>query len=167
MSINKYKQHIYVLPEDDANRQIANGFIQNLALNERAIQILPPVGGWKRVVDEFVDVHASEMQKYPLRKMLLIVDFDEEITERWDYINKNIPSDLTGRVFVLGVQSEPEELKRSLHKTLEEIGKALSQDCEYNTRTIWECSLLVHNQAQLDRLFTSVRPFLFNSSVAD
>jgi len=27
MSINKYEPHLLVLPEDDANRKIANGFI--------------------------------------------------------------------------------------------------------------------------------------------
>lgn len=46
MSINKYKAHLLVLPEDDANRQMANGFILDPNLNERVIQVLPPVGGW-------------------------------------------------------------------------------------------------------------------------
>ncbi|QEI40683.1 hypothetical protein BMF77_01255 [Dolichospermum sp. UHCC 0315A] len=41
MSINKNKPHLLILPEDDANRQIVNGFIQNLNVNNRAIQILP------------------------------------------------------------------------------------------------------------------------------
>jgi hypothetical protein len=27
MAVNRYKPHIYVVPEDDANRQIANGFL--------------------------------------------------------------------------------------------------------------------------------------------
>jgi hypothetical protein len=42
MGLNKYKPHLLVLPEDDPNRQIANGFVHNPAvdLNERAIQIL-------------------------------------------------------------------------------------------------------------------------------
>jgi len=31
-----------VLPENDANRQIANRFLLDLNLNDRAIQILPP-----------------------------------------------------------------------------------------------------------------------------
>jgi hypothetical protein len=45
MSINKHRAHILVLPEDDANRQIANGFVLDPNLNDRAIQILPPSGG--------------------------------------------------------------------------------------------------------------------------
>jgi hypothetical protein len=27
MSVNKYHPHVLVLPEDDANRQLANGFL--------------------------------------------------------------------------------------------------------------------------------------------
>ena len=63
MSVNKYKSHIFVLPEDDANSQIANGFVLDPNLNARAIQILLPAGGWTKVVDEFRDVHVREMQK--------------------------------------------------------------------------------------------------------
>lgn len=64
MSTNNYKPHLHVLPEDDANRQIANGFLLNPHLNERAIQILPIVGGWKKVLDVFKSVHARELKKY-------------------------------------------------------------------------------------------------------
>ncbi len=59
MSINKYKRHILVLPEDDANRQIANGFLLDPNLDVRAIQILPPSGGWKKVLNSFMDNHLS------------------------------------------------------------------------------------------------------------
>jgi hypothetical protein len=58
------------LPEDDANRQIANGFLLNPYLNERAIQVLPIVGGWKKVLDEFNSVHAREMNKYLERRIV-------------------------------------------------------------------------------------------------
>ena len=34
MRVNKFIEHILVLPEDDANRQIINGFILNLNINE-------------------------------------------------------------------------------------------------------------------------------------
>lgn len=51
--MNKYKPHVLVLPEDDANRQIANGFLLNSNLNRNAIQILPIAGGWLKVVDTF------------------------------------------------------------------------------------------------------------------
>jgi hypothetical protein len=30
MSVNREKPHIWLVPEDDANRQVANGFLQSL-----------------------------------------------------------------------------------------------------------------------------------------
>ena len=43
MSVNKFRQHVFVLPEDDANRQLANGFLLDLSV--RQVQILPEAGG--------------------------------------------------------------------------------------------------------------------------
>jgi len=48
MRVNKFVEHILVLPEDDANRQIVNGFILNLSVNATAIQVLPIANGWKK-----------------------------------------------------------------------------------------------------------------------
>ena len=31
MSIDRYADHVFVIPEDDANRQIANGFCLDLS----------------------------------------------------------------------------------------------------------------------------------------
>lgn len=58
MRLNKYRPHLLVLPEDDANRQIANGFILHPNVNSRAIQVLPPSGGWRKVLEDFRNVHA-------------------------------------------------------------------------------------------------------------
>ena len=38
MKVNKEQPHLLVLPEDDANRQIVNGFINHLNVNKSAIQ---------------------------------------------------------------------------------------------------------------------------------
>lgn len=46
MSVNAYADHVLVLPEDDANRELTNGFLQEPALNPRAIQVLPVAHGW-------------------------------------------------------------------------------------------------------------------------
>ncbi len=53
MSPNKYAPHVLVLPEDDANNDIANGFLRHDALDLRAIQVLPCAGGWGKVRDAF------------------------------------------------------------------------------------------------------------------
>ena len=161
MSTNKYKPHLLVLPEDDADRQIANGFILNPDLNERAIQILLPVGGWRRVVEEFQNVHAHIMQQYPERRIVLMIDFDNQ-AERLSSVKDEIPKELSDRVFVLGVLSEPEDLKANLGKSLEAIGESLSQDCSDNTQRVWGHDLLKHNESELGRMVSLVKPFLFN-----
>lgn len=162
MSTNNYKPHLHVLPEDDANRQIANGFLLNPHLNERTIQVLPIVGGWKKVLDEFKSVHAREMKKYLERRIVLIIDFDNK-AERLNYVKNEIPEELSDRVFVLGVLSNPEKLNTKLNKKgLENIGISLSQDCSDNTRKVWGHDLLKHNQIELERMVASVKPFLFN-----
>jgi hypothetical protein len=163
MSVNRYKKHILVLPEDDANRQIANGFLLDLNLNDRAIQILPPLGGWIKVLNFFKDNHISGMYEYKNRMMLLLVDFDQD-EKRLGNIKNQIPDDLKERVFVLGVLSEPENLKKNIANgnTFEDIGKNLAQDCVNETDKIWGHNLLKHNKNELDRMISSVKPFLFN-----
>jgi hypothetical protein len=159
---NKYHPHVYILPEDDANRQVVNGFFLNPYLNINAIKPLPNAGGWQKVVDAFRDVHIPEMRRYPERRMVLLIDFDNSL-DRLTYIKSQIPDDLKDRVFVLGVLSEPEELKASLnYKGLEEIGMSLSQDCAENTHKVWGHSMLSHNKIELERLVLLVKPFLFN-----
>ncbi|MBC6477441.1 MAG: hypothetical protein GDA56_06255 [Hormoscilla sp. GM7CHS1pb] len=161
MSINKYKPHLFVLPEDDANHHIANGFSCNLNLNSRAIQVLPPAGGWHKVVDKFQEHDVPEMQKNLQRMIVLLIDFDGH-EERLSYVESKIPEELRDRVFVLGVLSEPESLKRDIQRNWEEIGEALAKDCYENRNELWGHNLLKHNRTTLDRMISSVKPYLFN-----
>ena len=161
MSINKYQRHILVLPEDDANRQIANGFVLDPNLNNRVIQVLSPADGWKKVVDKFTNDHAPEMRQFPNRMIVLLIDFDER-ENRLSYVQSQIAEDLKERVFVLGVLSEPENLKRDIKKTFEEIGETIAKDCSENKNELWEHDLLRHNKTELERMILSVKPFLFD-----
>ena len=157
---NKYLPHIHVLAEDDANRQIVNGFLLELNDN-RAVKVLELPGGWKKTVEEFTKTYASEMRQLPERRMVLLIDFDDD-ENRLSYVKSQIPDDLQARVFVLGVLSEPENLRTDSKKTFEEIGEALAKDCSDNTNELWGHSLLKHNKGELDRMASSVKPFLFN-----
>jgi hypothetical protein len=159
--VNRYKPHIYVIPEDDANRQILNGFLLWPNLNSRAIQVLRPVGGWLKVMDEFRDVHAPEMQRYPQRMVLLVIDFDGH-QDRLDIVKKDIPKDLSERVFILGVLSKPERLRIDTQKPFEAIGQALAEDCSNDTNVLWAHNLLKHNKIELDRMIPCVKPVLFS-----
>jgi hypothetical protein len=161
MSSNKFQPHVIILPEDDANRQIANGFIQNSKVNERAIQVLPIANGWEKVVDNFKRNHVSDMRKNPERRIVLLIDFDQN-EDRLSYVNSQLPEDLKARVFVLGVFSEPEKLRSDTKKNFEKIGETLANDCTNNTNELWGHSLLNHNKTELERLISSVKPFLFN-----
>jgi hypothetical protein len=161
MSLNKYLPHLLVLPEDDANRQIATGFSLDSNLNPRLIQVLPPPGGWKAVIAEFEKTHISAMQQFTARRIVLLIDFDER-ENRFSYVQAKIPDNLQKRVFILGVASEPENLKRDTQKTFEQIGKALAQDCVNNTNELWGHDLLKHNKTELERMIADVKPFLFN-----
>jgi len=169
MSVNKYEDHVFVLPEDDANRQIANGFINNLNVNDRAIQVLPIADGWGKVVKKFKKNQVSEMRSFPKRRMVLLIDFDGK-GERLSYVKSQIPEHLQDRVFILGVLSEPDDLKGIKNKfesigtgKLEQIGQTLANDCSNNnTNGLWGHDLLKHNKTELDRMILSVKPFLFN-----
>jgi len=80
VSVNNHKPHVIVLPEDDANRQIANGFLLDPSIKLRNIQVLNPAGGWGKVLDRFLDDHVAELRKWPQRHLVLLIDFDGLLT---------------------------------------------------------------------------------------
>lgn len=160
MSLNKNQPHLLVLPEDDANRQIFNGFINHLSVNSSAIKGLPIANGWKKAVDQLMNDYAHKMRKFPHAMIVLIIDFDKD-ENRFSYVESKIPDDLKERVFVLGTQSNPENLRKATKKSFEELGKALAKDCSDNTNELWVHELLKHNKNELDRMILSVKPFLF------
>ncbi len=158
MAANKFLPHVAVLPEDDPNRQLANGFALDLG---RQIEILPVAGGWGNVLDSFRSEHVPYMDARPGRFMILLIDFDRQ-EDRLDKALAVIPSHLEDRVFVLGVWSEPEELKADLGRPgYESIGEAMAKDCREGTDAIWSHDLLRHNAREVGRLRQHVRPILF------
>ncbi|OIP68186.1 MAG: hypothetical protein AUK43_16845 [Oscillatoriales cyanobacterium CG2_30_40_61] len=160
MNIKRYQPHLIVLPEDRANERIANGFIDNLNVNERAIQVDRPAGGWGKVVKKFKEVYVDEMRKFTRSMIVLLIDFDRR-EDRFSYVHNHIPDDIKARVFILGVQSNPEMLRRVTNKSFEGIGEALAEDCANNRNELWGHDLLEHNRSELDRMILSVKPFLF------
>lgn len=158
MSVNKYLPHVLVLPEDDANSSVANGFHLEVDLI-RQMRVLPVAGGWKEVLNRFGSEHISEMIHYPERFMVLLIDFDNQ-ADRLQKAKAAIPPEMTDRVFVLGALSAPEDLKNTLG-SYETIGSALARDCRDGTDATWGHNLLLHNASELDRLRQHVRPFLF------
>lgn len=159
MSVNKQVPHVLVLPEDDANRQLANGFQLDLFLATRRMQVLEEAGGWQQVLNRFKTDHVREMDRNDNRFMVLLIDFDRR-EDRLDIVKATIPDNLKQRVFVLGAWGDPEELRQKLG-SYETIGLALAKDCRENTELAWAHPLLCHNTDELDRLRKQVRQILF------
>lgn len=160
MSVNKYLPHVYVLPEDDANRKLAIGFQLGDLSDLRKMQVLNEAGGWQEVVKCFNEDHVPEMDRNAKRFMVLLIDFDEQ-QNRLNTVKAEIPERLRERVFVLGAWSEPEKLKPDFGPHYEKIGSALAKDCRDNTDVTWAHNLLSHNASELERLRQHVRPILF------
>lgn len=161
MSVNVYQQHVLVLPEDDANRQIVNGFLLDPSLNERAIQVLPIAGGWAKVRDDLVASHVPQLRKYPKRHLVLLIDFDGQVDDRMQLFQQVCPADVRDRVYLLGTQDEPEPLRKDCGVSLEKIGEQLGQACAAGESGLWAHTMLAHNQSELERLVQRVKPFLF------
>lgn len=158
MSVNSPLPHVLVLPEDDANSQLANGFHLDLA-SPRQFQVLPVAGGWTKVLACFNSDHVSGMDRFPNRLMILLMDFDGRV-DRLEESKARIPGHLIDRVFILGVWSEPEALKADLGP-LETVGGLMAKDCRERTCTAWGHRLLQHNAGEIERLHERVRPVLF------
>lgn len=160
MSVNREKPHLIVLPEDDANRSIIVGFMKHV-VNPRAIQILPIADGWKKVLDEFSSNQILEMHKFSKRFMVLLLDFDSK-KDRMPYCVKQIPEELRDRVFILGVWSEPEHLKKQLAQHFEDIGESLAKACINDDNKLWQHELLKHNLEEIERMKPQIKPLLFS-----
>jgi hypothetical protein len=159
---NRYRPHVLVLPEDDANRQIANGFITFSGIDPGRIQVLPPLGGWTKVLEALKRDQLADLQRFAKRMLVLLIDFDGDAGRLGEAISR-IPADVQDRVFILGARTEPEGLKQALPgcHSYEAIGRALAEDCQANTRKAWVQPDLECNLAELDRMNATVRACLF------
>jgi len=91
--------------------------------------------------------------------MVLLIDFDGR-EGRLEESKARIPVHLIDRVFILGVWSEPEDLKPDLGPC-ETAGGLMARDCREGTCTAWGHRLLQHNAGEIERLQERVRPVLF------
>jgi hypothetical protein len=146
LSADKFKPHVFVLPEDDANKELANGFLLRVDQTRgRQMDVLRVARGRDKVLERF---------------KVLLMDFDGR-KDLLESARTSIPENLLNRVFVLGVLTEPEALKAALGRTYEEIGLAMADDCRDGTDTTWGHDLLRHNASELERLRKHVCSILF------
>ena len=161
MSVNPYQPHVWLIPEDDANRQLAIGFLLHFAVSDGQVHTRGPAGGWKKVAEVFQSEFLEKLYQFPDAHVIMLVDFDEN-NERFEYFSERVPEDVKPRVFVIGAWDEPEELKRQLNSSLEGIGQALADGCDSDNFEVWHHEHLKHNNAELERLVDVVKPILFD-----
>lgn len=160
MSVNKYKPHVWVLPEDDANRELANGFLLHPRLKLTAIDVRPVARGWHKAL-AVVDDWAKELRTYPLRRLVLLVDLDGQGEARTQQIRDGFPADLRDRIYLLSTCEEPKALRVEQGQSLERLGKALADACAHQEEGLWNNPHLQHNETELVRLRDDVKPILF------
>jgi len=162
MSVNKYLPHVIVIPEDDANRQLANGFLLHQSLKNGFIDVRPPAGGWKAVFECFQRDYIKTLRSRTCRHLILLIDFDDDFENRKKYFESHCPEEIRERVYLIGCRSEPEFLRKNCRKSFEKIGTTLAESCSRQEEGLWNHSALAHNQAELERLRKTARPILFS-----
>jgi hypothetical protein len=159
--MNRYESHVYVIPEDDHDRQIAVGFIDHHKVRDSRIQVMPVAGGWRNVLETFRVEYIPKLRDYPKGHVVMLIDFDGDFKRRRAEFEQATPVDLQARVFVVGPERTPEALKNELKKSFEQIGAALADDCDAGTTTFWDYAQLRHNDSDRERLVQTVKPILF------
>lgn len=159
--MNRYAPHVYVIPEDDSDRQIADGFVNHDQVKAPRIQVMPPAGGWRYVLQTFVNEYVRRLREDPQGHVVMLIDYDGFYNDRRAEFEQAIPDELRPRVFVVGALQTPEILKGELGKTFEEIGMSLADDCYGGTQSVWGHEQLKHNAVDRDRLVAIVKPILF------
>jgi hypothetical protein len=162
MSVNSERPHVLVLPEDQANTEIANGFKLHPSVDPRRIQVMKNLGGWTRVLDEFERVYVSKLNQNPNCHIVMLIDFDGK-SDRRTHVDGHIPDGLRDRVFVVGVLSQPEKLKEDKNLGFEKIGWELAEDCPSQPDGTWNHDLLKHNAVELGRMWKTLGAIIFPS----
>ncbi len=130
--MNRYVPHIYIIPEDDCDRQLANGFVKHDQVKDTRVKVMPPAGGWSFVLKIFEQEYVDMLRKDKHGQegyVVMLVDFDGNYVARRKDFEDSIPEDLKPRVFVVGAKETPETLRQELGKSFEQIGMQLADEC--------------------------------------
>jgi hypothetical protein len=163
MAANKFRPHVFVIPEDDANRQMALGFEKDVRVRARSLQILSPAGGWLKTLEKLSADYYPILESNSNSHVLALIDSDGD-DQRITSALGDIPVHLRDRVFILGTLSQPETLKRALNATLEDIGVGVADGCFKEESELWNHEQLTHNSAELARLKSSLFGVVFDAS---
>ena len=137
MANNDFRPCVYIIPEDDANRQIADGFSLHHRVTNQ-VQIMPVAGGWENVVKVIEEEYYPKLRNRITVTVVGLIDCDEQSDRIGDILHAT-PKDIRDRIFFLGVLKNPETLKAIVKQHFEAIGEKLAIECGCNRRSA--CSL--------------------------
>ena len=153
---NNYKHHLRVILEDEPYRDILNGISLSLNVKGELLDIRNPCNGWAKVFKE-LENEIKILEKFKLRYLLIIIDFDYEFESRYKMFSDLVPDEYQDRIFILGVDNkESEELKTFFSMSdFEKIGKKLVEDCPKSNLTNWQNRHLDCNLIEIERMKNS------------
>lgn len=160
MAVNKHIPHLYVIPEDDANRQMAVGFEKDYRVRGNAFQVVAPAGGWRKAIDKLKTQYFELLELNVKSHVLVLIDCEGD-ADRISNAMAEVPIQIKDRVFIIGTLSEPEVLKASLKTPIEKIGEMVVEDCFDSTHKIWMHDQLKHNAPEVSRLKTTLFKIVF------
>lgn len=120
--------------------------------------MLNAIGGWSSVREKLIACQTDLLQ-YRERRVIGLLDFDHRPDPGAKILNSIDPA-IKDRLFILGTQSHPEQLKKDLG-SFEAIGKGLAHDCMNGTNNTWGHPLLCHNAAEVLRMQSDIGAILF------
>ena len=161
MAVNVYKPHLYVIPEDDADRQFADGFELDYRLKPRAMQVMPTAGGWMKVVEKILDDYVPKVRRNRHTHVIGIIDCDEH-PKRIEEQLERIPEDVRDRIFLLGTLEDPQAFKRSVNQSFEKIGIDLADECFRKQFELWRHAHFSHLYDEIDRAAGTLHSILFD-----
>lgn len=150
-----------IVPEDQKNNDLINGFINGSRFDVRQIQVMPIAGGWSKAADSVETLNLAERAN---RHVLLVIDFDDNLEKRRKEIDKRLTKFLDEaqrkRVYLLDTRNIPEDFRSALHMSAEQVGAKLSLECEDPQSHFWQGALFEHNFDERTRLIAEVLPLL-------
>ncbi|OOF45076.1 hypothetical protein [Rodentibacter trehalosifermentans] len=162
---NKYRKHLFILCEDDINKEISKGITEQLDLNPTNIIHYEKIArGWEKCFSLLEHKYIPELLDIPERYLLIVMDFDGQFDERMNKFKLILDnsSELSERVFLVGAAAEPETLKANLKLSghNDDVGRQLFDDCNAESSQYWCSSELVHNKDEIERLKKTTSSFI-------
>lgn len=165
--MNKYKDTLIILAEDEALHAVVNGYLIHASVNQRACHLEKYERGWVHVKERIPD-YKKELKRYTSLRVLFVIDFDDN-ESRLQEFRDEFGDELQDRMFVLGPKSNVEKLKKCLEaSSFEDVGKQLAEGCPIvkTEENPWYCEQLGHIFSEITSLQQKVYPFLHNTNTA-